>query len=183
MAREREPDRELTAEERVAVLAYLRENPKASNNEACRHVGVARKNLKRDLDDDPEFREDYEVARGRGVERIYEAVDRLVFEGVKKPLVSAGKLVKDDDGNVVEVREYSERLTELLYRARTPEGKAMEARKLGIELNIPEGAVQIQSGVSTNDLLAMLQKVKGQPELEAPEGTGEVLDERDEPVD
>lgn len=42
------------------------------------------------------------------------------MEGVPRPLVSAGKLVKDDSGAPVILREYSDRLMEILLRAHRP---------------------------------------------------------------
>ena len=51
---------------------------------------------------------------GTSRSRVY-AVD-----GVQEPLVSAGKLVRDDDGQVVLIRRYSDRLLAELLRTRRP---------------------------------------------------------------
>jgi len=43
------------------------------------------------------------------------------MEGVAKPLVSMGKLVKDDAGNVIETREYSDHLMTTLLKGHRPQ--------------------------------------------------------------
>lgn len=171
---------ELTAETRAAVLEYIREHPKCSLRDACSAARVRRADVRAVLKSDADFYEEHEVARGRGVEDIYDAVRRLAIEGVERPLVSAGKLVKDDNGELVVVREYSDRLVEMLYKARTPEGKALQAGKLGIEISGPDGGpVVVQRGIALGEVLAILEAAGKGRELEAPPA-GEVIDESDE---
>lgn len=180
----------LTLEKRAEVLDYIREHPACSVAEACREVRVKRSEVRALLESDREFYEDYERARGRAtLEDIYEATELLAIEGVEKPLVSAGKIVTYPEGHpqageIVTVREYSEKLLEFLNRTRTPEGKAAEARRLGIEISGPNGgAIEVQAGVGMDAIAAVFAAAGVQmPALEAPEGTAEIVAEEDEPV-
>jgi hypothetical protein len=46
---------------------------------------------------------------------------RRAVEGVREPLVSGGKVVRDDDGNPIVIRRYSDPMLTLLLKARRPE--------------------------------------------------------------
>ena len=46
---------------------------------------------------------------------------RRAVEGIEEPLVSAGKLVRDDDGQPIAIRRYSDQLLIALLRAHRPE--------------------------------------------------------------
>lgn len=184
---------ELTLETRAALLDYIRDHPACSVAEACRHVKVKRHEVRALLRSDADFHEDYERVRGRAtLEDIYAATEKLAIEGVEKPVVSAGKLVYYPEGHpqageIVTVREYSEKLLEFLNRTRTPEGKAADARKLGIEISGPDGApVQVQSGVSLGDVLHVLAAagvdLPGLAAAAQPEIEGEIVAETDEPA-
>ena len=173
---------ELTPERYQEVLDYIRENPDCSTREACDHVGVTRKDVRAYRKDHQDADDDYREARGYSNEQMVNTFVKLAIEGVEEPLVSAGKLVRDDNGEIVTVRKYSDRLLARGLELYTPEGKAALANKLGIEISGPDGGpIPIQSGVSFAEVAKVLQAAGKLPaELEAPEGTGEVLDERDD---
>ena len=183
MATPRLPDHDLTDEEKEAVLAYIRENKDCSFAEACKAAGIQRKDFRRLRKESVEFDDDVRDAKGYGNEHMVNTFRKLAIEGVEEPIVSAGKLVRDDDGNILYKRVYSDRLLARGLEIYTPEGKAALANKLGIEISGPDGGpIEIQRGVTTADVLKVLVEAGKVPELEAPEGTAEVVDERDEPV-
>lgn len=171
---------ELSEEQRAAFLAYVKDHPDCSVREACEEVGVRRKDVRALKRSSAEFEEDYRTARGYGQEQIMNSVVKLAIKGVEEPLVSAGKLVRDENGDVVTVRKYSDRLLQVLVHGFTPEGKAMMANKLGIEISGPDGGpIEVQRGISFEEVAKVLAAAGKNLELEAPEGTAEVVSEED----
>jgi len=61
---------------------------------------------------------------------------RRAVEGVAKPLVSMGKLVRDDDGKVIEVRDYSDHLMLALLRGHRPERFREAALRVDVTFDI-----------------------------------------------
>lgn len=179
----KKPDHELTDAEKEAVLEYIREHKDCSFREACQAVGIERRDFRRLRKQSVEFDDDVREAKGYGNESMVNTFRKLAIEGVEEPIVSAGKVVRDDDGNIMYKRVYSDRLLARGLELYTPEGKAALANKLGIEISGPDGGpIEIQRGVTMNEVLRVLQAAGKTPELEAPEGTAEIVDERDEPV-
>lgn len=174
-------DHDPTDEEWDTLCEYIREHPDCSTREACEAVGLQRKDVRRARKESVERDDDYRNARGYSDEQLVNTFRKLAVEGVLKPLVSAGKLVRDDDGEIVYERVYSDRLVELGLKMHTPEGKALVANKLGIEIS---GTVdhkhEIQQGVSFAEVAQVLQAAGKLPALEAPEGTAEIISEEDE---
>jgi hypothetical protein len=66
----------------------------------------------------------FAVAWGEAEESAADALEaearRRAVDGVPEPLVSAGKLVRDDDGQPIAVRRYSDHLLLALLKARRP---------------------------------------------------------------
>ena len=181
MATPRLPEHELTDEERKAFLAYVTEHKDCSVREACDAVGLQRKDVRALRKASSEFDDDYREARGYSNEQMVNTFRKLAIEGVEKPIVSAGKVVRDDDGNILYERVYSDRLLSRGLELYTPEGKAALANKLGIEISGPDGGpIEIQRGVSFDEVAKVLRAAGKMPELEAPDGTAEVIGETDE---
>jgi hypothetical protein len=67
------------------------------------------------------FRTAWDSALESGTDRLEDEAFRRAHDGVEKPLVSGGKLVKDDDGNPIRLREHSDTLMCLLLKSRRPE--------------------------------------------------------------
>ena len=175
------PDRELTDEEKDAVLDYIREHKDCSYHEACDAVGIRRKDFRAARKASIDFDDDVRDAKGYGNEQMVNTFRKLAIEGVEEPVVSAGKIVRDDDGNILYKRVYSDRLLARGLELYTPEGKAALANKLGIEISGPDGGpIPIQRGVTFDEVAKVLQAAGKLRELEAPEGTVEIVDERDE---
>ena len=67
---------------------------------------------------DPAFAAKWEEAEEIATDRLEEEARRRAIEGVAQPLVSAGKLVRGDDGQPITVRHYSDNLLLGLLKAR-----------------------------------------------------------------
>jgi len=69
---------------------------------------------------DPAFAAAWEDAEEVAADRLEDEARRRAVEGVAEPLVSGGKLVRDDDGQPIMVRRYSDNLLLALIKARRP---------------------------------------------------------------
>ena len=69
---------------------------------------------------DPAFATAWDEAEEIAIDRLEAEARRRAVEGVTEPLVSAGKLVRDDDGQPIAVRRYSDHLLLALLKARRP---------------------------------------------------------------
>jgi hypothetical protein len=63
----------------------------------------------------------WEEAEETAADRLEEEARRRAVEGVQEPLVSAGKIVRDDDGQPIAIRRYSDTLLIALLKAHRPE--------------------------------------------------------------
>jgi hypothetical protein len=77
---------------------------------------------------DPAFAAGWEEAEEIAADRLENEARRRAVEGVQEPLVSAGKLVRDDDGQPIMVRRYSDNLLLALIRARRPPPRQRSVR-------------------------------------------------------
>src|SRR5262249_8510012 len=59
---------------------------------------------------DPAFASAWQEAEEVANDRLEDEARRRALEGVPEPLVSAGKLVRDDDGQPITIRRYSDNL-------------------------------------------------------------------------
>ena len=69
---------------------------------------------------DPAFAAAWAEAEDIAVDQLEDEARRRAVEGVPEPLVSAGKLVRDDNGQPITVRRYSDSLLTTLIKARRP---------------------------------------------------------------
>src|SRR5205809_104871 len=69
---------------------------------------------------DAAFAERWEEAEQIAADRLEQEAWRRAVEGVQEPLVSAGKIVRDDDGQPIAIRRYSDQLLVALLRAHRP---------------------------------------------------------------
>ena len=69
---------------------------------------------------DPGFASAWEEAEEIAADRLEEEARRRAVEGVEEPLVSAGRLVRDDNGQPIMVRRYSDNLLLALMKAHRP---------------------------------------------------------------
>jgi hypothetical protein len=109
----------LTGRRRTLFLETLAATGNVSA--AARAAAVARSTCYRSRQVDPDFAEAWADAAEEAVDQLEAEARRRALEGVERPLVGAGKLIRDDDGKVVMVREYNDRLLEFLLKAHRPE--------------------------------------------------------------
>lgn len=181
--------RELTEEERESFFEYVRAHQGCSVRDACRAVALRRRDVRHMRKTVREFEEEWRDAQGWGQEATISALKKLGIDGVEEYVVSAGKIVTYPEGHprageMVTQRRYDSRATLALFGAMTDEGRAAAAGKLGIEVNVDVGKVEIQQGVGM-DAIAAVFAAAGvtMPALEAPAGTAEVVAVEDVPVE
>ena len=68
---------------------------------------------------DPAFAAEWDEAEEIAADRLEEEARRRGVDGVPEPLVSAGKIVRDDDGRPIAIRRYWDAL--LLSRLKAPD--------------------------------------------------------------
>ena len=71
--------------------------------------------------DDPAFAEAWDEALEEGTDALEDEALRRGRDGVEEPIVTMGKVARDEAGNVLTVRRYSDSLLTLLLKARRPE--------------------------------------------------------------
>jgi hypothetical protein len=69
----------------------------------------------------PGFAAGWEEAEERAADALEAEAWRRAVVGVQEPLVSSGKVVRDDDGQPIAIRRYSDALMIALLKARRPE--------------------------------------------------------------
>jgi hypothetical protein len=69
---------------------------------------------------DQVFAAAWDEAEEVAADRLEDEARRRAVEGVPEPLVSAGKLVRDDDGQPISIRRYSDNLLLALLKAHRP---------------------------------------------------------------
>lgn len=77
---------------------------------------------------DPTFAAAWQEAEEIATDRLEDEARRRAVEGVAEPLVSGGKLVRDDDGQPIAVRRYSDNLLLALLKAHRPPRRERSVR-------------------------------------------------------
>jgi hypothetical protein len=77
---------------------------------------------------DPTFAADWDEAEEIAADRLEDVARRRAVDGVPEPLVSAGKIVRDDDGQPMAIRRYSDALLLALLRAHRPPRRERSVR-------------------------------------------------------
>jgi len=90
-------------------------------NVAVTRAGTSRTRVYELRKVDAAFAAAWDAAEETAADRLEEEALRRAVDGVPEPLVSGGKLVRDDDGNPICVQRYSDQMLGLLLRARRPE--------------------------------------------------------------
>jgi len=88
---------------------------------ACKAVKRSRNALYENKKTDADF----SAAWDEACESVYDSMEQEMYrravKGVTKPLIFKGQIVKDDDGNPIMIREYSDRLLEFALKGNRPE--------------------------------------------------------------
>lgn len=125
---------------------FLRQLAETGNvTGAARSVGLSRSHAYTLKARDPGFAADWAAAEAEAVEALDCEARRRAVEGVEQPLLSGGRLVRDDDGAVIKIRRYSDRLLMFLLKAHRPEelDKANDDAGDGILLTDDERAARV----------------------------------------
>jgi hypothetical protein len=105
---------------------------------------------------DPTFAAAWEEAEEIAADRLEDEARRRAVEGVPEPLVSAGKIVRDDDGQPIAIRRYSDPLLLALLRAHRPPRRERSVRfqlpALCTAADAARAMAVITAAVATGDL-------------------------------
>ncbi len=105
---------------------------------------------------DPAFAADWDEAEETAADRLEDEARRRGVEGVPEPLVSGGKVVRDDDGQPIAIRRYSDALLLALLKAHRPPRRERSVRFALPILRSPADAAgamaAITAGVAAGDL-------------------------------
>jgi hypothetical protein len=100
---------------------------------AAHAAGIARQTHYDWLKGDAEYVLAFRNACEDAADRLEREVVRRAVEGVVKPLVSGGRWIRDDDGQLVTIREYSDTLLIFALKGMRPE-KYRERQQLQHEI-------------------------------------------------
>jgi hypothetical protein len=109
----------LTRERRQRFLKALAETGIVSV--AVEIAGTSRTRVYELRKRDASFASAWEEAEEHAADALEVEAWRRAVEGVPEPLVSSGKVVRDDDGQPLAIRRYSDNLLLALLKARRPE--------------------------------------------------------------
>ncbi len=116
----------LTKERRERFLQALADT--GSVTAAINIAGTSRTRVYELRKADPAFASGWQEAEEIATDRLEDEARRRAVEGVAEPLVSAGKLVRDDDGQPIAVRRYSDNLLLALLKAHRPPRRERSVR-------------------------------------------------------
>jgi hypothetical protein len=109
----------LTRERQERFLMALAETGVVST--AAEIAGTSRTRVYELRKRDPAFAAGWDEAEERAADALEAEAWRRAVVGVAEPLVSAGKIVRDDHGLPIAIRRYSDTLMIALLKARRPE--------------------------------------------------------------
>jgi hypothetical protein len=108
-----------TKDRRVAFLRALADSGIVTI--AAKIAGITRARVYQVRKEDPDFAAAWDEAEEQAADALEAEAWRRAVDGVPEPLVSAGKIVRDDDGQPIAIRRYSDTLLVTLLKARRPE--------------------------------------------------------------
>lgn len=85
---------------------------------ACDAAGVSRSTVYRLRDADDGFAASFDEAREQAWDKLEREAFRRAVDGVPEPLVSGGRVVRDDSGEIIYVNRYSDSLMTLMLKAK-----------------------------------------------------------------
>lgn len=109
----------LTQQRLQQFLQYLAETGNVSRS--VKLIGSSAARVYTLRHNDPAFRQAWDEAEQIAADRLEEEAWRRAVEGFDEPVVSGGKLVRDENGNAVMVRRYSDVLLIRLLAAHRPQ--------------------------------------------------------------
>jgi hypothetical protein len=98
----------------------------------------------------------WDEAEEIAADRIEDEARRRTVEGVQEPLVSAGKVVRDDDGQPIAIRRYSDNLLLALLKSRRPPRRERSVRfqlpALRSAADAASAMAELAAGVAAGDV-------------------------------
>jgi hypothetical protein len=98
----------------------------------------------------------WDEAEDIATDRLEDEARRRAIEGISEPLVSAGKLVRGDDGQPITVRRYSDNLLLVLLKARRLPRRERSVRfqlpPLRSAANAPRAMAVLTAGVAAGEV-------------------------------
>jgi hypothetical protein len=88
---------------------------------AVRLAGTSRTRAYELRKTDPAFAAAWDEAEQVAADKLEAEAWRRAVDGIEEPMVSGGKLVRDDNGQPIAIRRYSDQLLTALLRAHRPE--------------------------------------------------------------
>jgi len=101
---------------------------------------------------DPAFASAWQDAEEIAADRLEDEARRRAVEGVPEPLVSAGKLVRDDNGQPIMVPRYSDTLLLALLRARRQRSVRLQLPALRSETDAARAIASITAAVAAGEI-------------------------------
>jgi hypothetical protein len=105
---------------------------------------------------DPAFAARWEEAEDMAADALEAEARRRAVEGIQEPLVSAGKLVRDDDGQPIAVQRYSDHLLLALLKAHRPPRRERPVRfelpSIRSAADAASAMAAITAGVASGDV-------------------------------
>jgi hypothetical protein len=108
----------LTPARQVRFLKALAETGSVATSAAV--AGTSRTRVYELRKTDPAFASAWEDSEEIAADRLEEEARRRAIKGVEEPLVSSGKLVRDENGQPITVTRYSDNLLLALLKAHRP---------------------------------------------------------------
>jgi hypothetical protein len=136
----------LTRMRQERFLAALAET--GSITAAVAEVGTSRTRVYELRKVDPVFAAAWDEAEEMAVDRLESEARRRALEGVPELLVSAGKLVRDDAGQPVSTRRYSDQLLLALLRTHRPARRERQVRFALPALHSAADAAAAMAGIT-----------------------------------
>jgi hypothetical protein len=144
----------LTSTRRKCFLESLSETGNVTA--AIQIAGTSRTRIYELRKEDSSFAAAWEEAEETAVDRLEAEARRRAVEGVQEPLVSAGKLVRDDDGQPIAIRRYSDNLLSVLLKAHRPPRRERPVRfqlpTLQSAVDAAGAMAAITAGVAAGDI-------------------------------
>lgn len=92
-----------------------------NTSRACEAAGISRSTAYAWRDNSDSFRDRWEEAHNSWIDDLESEVDRRAFEGMNKPVIYKGELVRDAEGELIQIKEFSDGLARFRLGALRPD--------------------------------------------------------------
>ena len=156
----------LTAAQREAAQETFLEHFAQSANltASCRMAGIERTTVYGWQEHDETFSMRYQQAEAEANDVIRAAIFRRAIVGVDKPLHYQGRLVKDENGKLATVKEYSDTLLIFLAKARMPEFRDKQQVEVSGSLDVNTLAAEADARFSAFLAASATTPILGKPD-------------------